>query len=49
MKLRDYQQQAVATAIAHFKQSHQSAVMVLPTGAGKSLVLAELARIAHGR
>ncbi|MBV2129519.1 DEAD/DEAH box helicase [Arsukibacterium indicum] len=49
MQLRDYQQQAVNAAIAHFKQTNQSAVMVLPTGAGKSLVLAELARIAKGR
>ncbi|MDX1539053.1 DEAD/DEAH box helicase [Arsukibacterium sp.] len=49
MQLRDYQQQAVAAAIGHFKQSTQSAVMVLPTGAGKSLVLAELARVARGR
>lgn len=49
MQLRHYQQQAVDAAIAHFKQSSQSAVMVLPTGAGKSLILAELARVAHGR
>lgn len=49
MQLRDYQQHAVAAAIAHFKQSTQSAVMVLPTGAGKSLILAELARVAKGR
>ncbi|WP_372627388.1 DEAD/DEAH box helicase [Arsukibacterium sp.] len=49
MELRDYQQHAVAAAVAHFKQSNQSAVMVLPTGAGKSLVLAELARVAKGR
>ncbi|MGP9801824.1 DEAD/DEAH box helicase [Rheinheimera sp. NSM] len=49
MQLRDYQQQAVDAAIAHFKQSSQSAVIVLPTGAGKSLVLAELARLAKGR
>ncbi|SIQ90121.1 DNA repair protein RadD [Shewanella morhuae] len=49
VKLRDYQQQAVDAAIAHFKQSHASAVLVLPTGAGKSIVIAELARIAKGR
>lgn len=46
--LRDYQQQSVDAAIAHFKQSQQSAVLVLPTGAGKSIVIAELARIANG-
>ncbi len=49
MQLRDYQQQAVTAAISHFQQSAQSAVIVLPTGAGKSLVLAELARVAKGR
>ncbi|SFC94357.1 ATP-dependent helicase IRC3 [Pseudoalteromonas denitrificans DSM 6059] len=32
--------------MAHFKQSDDAAVIVLPTGAGKSLVIAELARIA---
>jgi len=49
VKLRDYQQQAVNAAIAHFRQSQASAVLVLPTGAGKSIVIAELARIAKGR
>lgn len=46
--LRDYQQQAVDAAVTHFKQSKKSAVLVLPTGAGKSIVIAELARIANG-
>ncbi len=49
MQLRDYQQQAVDAAIAHFKKSQDSAVLVLPTGAGKSIIIAELARIARGR
>ncbi len=49
MKLRDYQSQAVDAAITHFRQSSDSAVLVLPTGAGKSIVIAELARIAKGR
>lgn len=48
-KLRDYQQQAVNNTIQFFKKSHAPAVIVLPTGAGKSLVIAELARIAKGR
>lgn len=47
--LRDYQQHAVDAAISHFRQSKDSAVLVLPTGAGKSIVIAELARIAKGR
>lgn len=48
-KLRDYQQQAVDQAIRFFQKSREPAVIVLPTGAGKSLVIAELARIARGR
>lgn len=48
-KLRDYQQQAVNSVIKFFKKRQNPAVVVLPTGAGKSLVIAELARIAQGR
>lgn len=46
-QLRPYQQEAVNATVAHFKQSNDAAVIVLPTGAGKSLVIAELARIAQ--
>jgi len=48
-KLRDYQQQAVTSTIRYFQKTREPAVIVLPTGAGKSLVIAELARIAKGR
>lgn len=48
-KLRDYQQQAVNNTVKFFQKKHDPAVIVLPTGAGKSLVIAELARIAKGR
>ncbi len=48
-KLRDYQQQAVNNVIKFFQKKRDPAVIVLPTGAGKSLVIAELARIARGR
>ncbi|MGZ3711998.1 MAG: DEAD/DEAH box helicase, partial [Bdellovibrionota bacterium] len=48
-KLRDYQQQAVKNVIAFFQKRREPVVVVLPTGAGKSLVIAELARIAKGR
>lgn len=48
-KLRDYQQEAVQNVIRFFRKSHDPAVIVLPTGAGKSLVIAELSRIARGR
>lgn len=47
--LRPYQREAVDATVQHFRHSTSPAVIVLPTGAGKSLVIAELARIAHGR
>lgn len=45
-KLRPYQQEAVDATLNHFRKSDEAAVIVLPTGAGKSLVIAELARLA---
>lgn len=48
-KLREYQQQAVSNVVKFFQKKRDPAVIVLPTGAGKSLVIAELARIAKGR
>lgn len=48
-QLRPYQQAAVDATVRHFQASKDPAVVVLPTGAGKSLVIAELARIAKGR
>jgi DNA repair protein RadD len=48
-KLRDYQLQAVNNAVKFFQKRRDPIVIVLPTGAGKSLVIAELARIARGR
>jgi DNA repair protein RadD len=47
--LRPYQQEAVEATLAHFRKEVSPAVIVLPTGAGKSLVIAELARRAKGR
>ncbi len=47
--LRPYQKEAIEATLKHFRQSRTPAVIVLPTGAGKSLVIAELARIALGR
>ncbi|MDG5499637.1 DEAD/DEAH box helicase [Marinobacter sp. BGYM27] len=46
-QLRPYQQEAVDATLNHFRKSDDSAVIVLPTGAGKSLVIAELARLAR--
>ena len=48
-ELRDYQKTAVNSALNYFRKAKDPAVIVLPTGAGKSLVIAELARIAKGR
>lgn len=47
--LRPYQQQAVDATVSYFRTHTRPACVVLPTGAGKSLVIAELARIANGR
>ena len=47
--LRPYQKQAVDSVINYFCKQNDPAVIVLPTGAGKSLVIAEMARIAKGR
>lgn len=47
--LRPYQQEAVDATLNHFRRHRTPAVIVLPTGAGKSLVIAELARVARGR
>lgn len=47
--LRPYQTDAVHETLRHFRAEKSPAVIVLPTGAGKSLVIAELARIAKGR
>lgn len=49
MKLRQYQAEAVSATLAHFRSSLDPACIVLPTGAGKSVVIAELARLARGR
>lgn len=47
--LRPYQQKAVDNTLDYFRKKRDPAVIVLPTGAGKSLVIAEIAKIARGR
>ncbi len=47
--LRPYQLEAVDATIKHFRQHPEPALIALPTGAGKSLVIAELAKRARGR
>ena len=48
-KLRPYQQDAVNATLHYFRRFSTPAVLALSTGAGKSLIIAELARIAKGR
>lgn len=48
-KLRPYQQDSVSATIHYFRKSCAPAVLALSTGAGKSLIIAELARLAKGR
>lgn len=48
MQLRDYQSEAVAAVIESARRGKHS-LACLPTGSGKSLVIAELCRIASGR
>ena len=48
-QLRPYQRQAVEATLRHFRSTSAPACVVLPTGAGKSIVIAELARLAKGR
>ena len=49
-KLRDYQQKASDAAVSFFanKAKKNNAIMVLPTGAGKSLVIADIAARLNG-
>ncbi|MBL4831315.1 MAG: DEAD/DEAH box helicase [Aliivibrio sp.] len=47
--LRPYQQDSVKAVVHYFRKHTSPAVLVLPTGAGKSLVISELARLARGR
>jgi DNA repair protein RadD len=47
--LRPYQKEAVAATVSYFRKHSSPAVIILPTGAGKSLVIAELAAIANFR
>ena len=49
-KLRDYQQKASDTAVAFLndKKAKYNAIMVMPTGCGKSLVIADIANRLQG-
>ncbi|MDR9467533.1 DEAD/DEAH box helicase [Marinospirillum sp.] len=49
LQLRPYQTEAVQRVLEWFRATSAPALLSLPTGAGKSLVIAELARLAKGR
>lgn len=44
MQLRDYQEEAVASVFSWFERSTGNPLVIAPTGAGKSVILAEFAR-----
>lgn len=46
-QLRSYQQEAVNAVVAHIKKSATPCLIELATGAGKSLIVAELAKVIH--
>lgn len=46
-ELRPYQREAVAAAITHLRRSIEPAIIEAATGAGKSLLVAEIARYIH--
>ncbi|WP_094752022.1 DEAD/DEAH box helicase [Psychromonas sp. CD1] len=47
--LRSYQRDSVQATLHYFRKNSTPAVLALSTGAGKSLIIAELARLAKGR
>jgi len=49
LKLRDYQEEAVQTVIDEARQGVRRQLVVLPTGAGKTILAAALSQQAHGR
>lgn len=46
-KLRPYQQESVDVAVQYLRRNNSPALLELATGAGKSLICAEIARIMH--
>ena len=47
--LRDYQARAIERARAAFRDGHRSVLLVSPTGSGKTVIGAEVARLHHGQ
>lgn len=47
MKLRAYQQEAADAALSWVRKTTDACIVHAPTGAGKSLIIAEIARVLH--
>lgn len=48
MQLRPYQQTAIANVREAYRQGHKRVLVVMPTGTGKTVLFAEIARLAKG-
>ncbi|MEM7516661.1 MAG: DEAD/DEAH box helicase family protein [Planctomycetota bacterium] len=48
MSLRPYQTAALEAVRSAYKDGHRSALVVMPTGTGKTVLFAEIARLAKG-
>jgi superfamily II DNA or RNA helicase len=48
MKLRPYQQEALEAVRASYKRKHRKVLVVMPTGTGKTVLFAEISRLAKG-
>jgi len=48
MQLRPYQQDALEAVRAAYKRKHRNVLVVMPTGTGKTVLFAEIARLAKG-
>ena len=48
MSLRPYQQAALTAVRDAYRQGHRSALVVMPTGTGKTVLFAEISRLAKG-
>ncbi len=48
MQLRPYQQTAIAAVREAYRQGHRAVLVVMPTGTGKTVLFAEIAKLAKG-
>ena len=48
MALRPYQSAALEAVRETYKQGHKAALVVMPTGTGKTVLFAEISRLAKG-